>query len=197
MKIDLSNEIADKAAQAIETLGNEGKKAVAKALNRANAGVKTDASRVVRTRYNIKAGTIKESFTTGKRASSKGLMASTKSTGSRTPLIAFSASPARPGGRKPPGGVSVKVRNTRKRIPGSFVAKMKNGHVGVFKRSGDYGRNDSGDLEKIEELHTLAVPQAIEWEEKAQGKISDMTAERFDKRLDHEIGRALEKMGAR
>lgn len=197
MKIDLSSKAVDKAAQAIETLGNEGKKAVAKALNRANAGVKTDASRVVRNRYNIKAGTIKKTFETGRRASVKSLTASTRSTGSRSPLIAFSASPARPGGRKPPGGVSVKVRNSRKKIAGSFVAKMKNGHVGVFKRSGDYGRNDDGGLERIEELHTLAVPQAIEWEEKAKGKISDLAAERFDKRLDHEVGRALEKMGAK
>ncbi len=197
MKIDLSNETADKAAKVIETLGNEGKKAVAKALNRANAGTKTDAARIVRTRYNLKAGAIKKTFKIDRRANAQSLTASTRSTGSRTPLVAFGARPAMPGGRKPGGGVSVKVRNARKRVPGSFVAKMKNGHVGVFQRSGDYGRNKDNDLERITELHTLAVPQAIEWEEKAQGKISDLGAARFEKRLDHEMGRALEKMGAR
>lgn len=197
MKIDLSNKTAKKAAHIIETLGNEGRKAVARALNRANAGTKTDAARIVRTRYNIKAGIIKKSFQIGRRANSKSLMASTRSTGSRTPLVIFGASPKRPGGKKPRGGVSVKVGNTRKRVPGSFVAKMKNGHVGVFQRSGDYGRNKNGELERIEELHTLAIPQAIEWEEKAHGKISDLGAARFDKRLDHEMVRALEKMGAR
>lgn len=197
MKIDLSDQVAGKAAQVIKDLGNEGKKAVSKALNQANTGTKTDAARIVRTKYNLKAGDIKKTFEIDRRATPKSLIASTRSTGSRTPLVAFGARPAQPGGKKPPGGVSVMVGKSRKRVPGSFVAKMKNGHVGVFQRSGDYGRNQDYELEKIEELHTLAVPQAIEWEENAQGKISDLGAARFEKRLDHQVNRALEKLGAK
>jgi hypothetical protein len=197
LKIDLSNNAANKAAQAVKDLGAHGKLAVSRSLNRAIGGVKTDAAREVRERYNLKAGAIKKTFTPGKSARANSLFTSTRSIGTRSPLIAFQARPSRPGGRRPANGVSVNVRNRRKAVDGSFVARMKSGHIGVFQRSGEFGRNENNDMERIKELHTLAVPQAIEWQEGAKGQISEKAVCRFEKRIDHEVGRALEKMGAR
>ncbi len=197
MNINFSGDVAEQAAQVISTMGSHGKMAVARSLNRTTQGVKTDSARVVRDRYSIKARVVTKTFSVDQRAKSNTLTASTKSTGSRAPLIAFGARPARPGGRKPTKGVSVKVRNSRKTIDGSFVARMKNGKLGIFRRSGEFGRNQDSHLERIQEIKTLAVPQAIKWQEGAQGKIASLAAARFEKRLGHEVGRVLEKMGAR
>jgi len=50
--------------------------------------------------------------------------------GETMPVSAF------PGARQVKLGASVGINRQRKTIPGAFVAKMKSGHVGVFKRRG-------------------------------------------------------------
>lgn len=52
------------------------------------------------------------------------------------PLYEFSPSPKQPGGRRPKVGVSVRIRRDRGRVrvPGSFIARVGTGSVGVFER---------------------------------------------------------------
>lgn len=52
------------------------------------------------------------------------------------PLFAFSPSPKTPEAKRPPIGVSVRIRKDRGRVrvPGSFIAKVGSGSIGVFER---------------------------------------------------------------
>jgi hypothetical protein len=52
------------------------------------------------------------------------------------PLYAFSPSPKTPAAKRPKIGVSVRIRKDRGRVrvPGSFIAKVGNGSIGVFER---------------------------------------------------------------
>lgn len=184
--------------KALATLSGSGmNQALARAVNRAAQGVKTDASREVRKEYpGVKAGPIKKSFSV-QRATRGDLTGTARSKGTRQPLILFGARPNKPEGRRPPVGASVQVSNQRKRIRGAFAARMGSGHVGLFVRSGDYGRAGDPDLERIQELFTFAVPQAVALTEERQGAVSEGVSVRFSKTLDHEMSRFLTKMGAR
>lgn len=55
------------------------------------------------------------------------------------PLYAFSPSPKTPEAKRPPVGVSVRIRKDRGRVrvPGSFIARVGTGSVGVFARVRD------------------------------------------------------------
>jgi len=196
MEIHLSGASLEQIERALSSFGPKGKQAVARALNRALTGVKTDAGKAIRKEYpGAKAGAIKKTFDV-KKASKTHLMGMAKSKGHRQPLIAFGARPSRPGSRRPPIGASVKV-TARKRIKGAFVARTPSGHVGLFVRAGSYGRGGDAGAEKIRELFTFAVPQAAAWIEEHQGAISEGARDRFNKNLEHEMSRVMRDLGAK
>ena len=74
--------------------------------------------------------------------------------GGRTPLIAFSA-------RQTRQGVRVRIKQS-KLIKGAFIQTMPSGHKGVFWRTGKFGRRGKPKLERIEQLFSLSLPQAVE-----------------------------------
>ena len=196
MEIVIDGSGLEKMERILNSFGSRGKQAVTRALNRALAGVQTDSTKEIRQDYpGVKAGVIKKSFSV-RRATKATLIGQARSRGPRMPLIAFGARPNKPESRRPPVGASVKI-TSRKRIPGAFAARMPSGHVGLFKRTGEYGRNGDPDQERIQELFTFAVPQAVEWIEENTGVISEGARDRFAKNLDHEMDRALKELGAK
>lgn len=196
MEIHLAGSAVEKMDMVLNSFGARGKAAVVRALNRALTGVKTDSSKEIRKQYpGAKAGKIKKTFSV-KKASKTNLIGMAKSRSVREPLIHFNARPNKPGTRRPPVGASVQI-TTRKRIKGAFVARMANGHLGLFVRSGRYGRLGDPGKERIQELFTFAVPQAVKWIEENEGAISAGARERFAKNLDHEMNRVMKELGAR
>ena len=124
------------------------------ALNKAAASTRAEAVRRLRKRYpGFKAGEIRSAMVII-RATFRNPVARIRIKGARTPLIAFSA-------RQTKAGVAVRIK-TRKIIRGAFIARMPSGHTGVFWRSGRKGRRGNPKLERIEQLYTLSLPQAIE-----------------------------------
>ena len=65
----------------------------------------------------------------------------------------------------------------------AFVAQMKSGHIGIFKRTGG---SSSTDGEEIKEIMGSSVPQML-GSEKVKEKLSNETMQKFEERLDHEI----------
>lgn len=197
MEIYLRGAGVEKMERILNSFGSRGQTAVVRALNRALTGIATDAGRETKRAYpGVKVSDVKRGFYT-KRATVTSLIATAKSRGHRQPLILFGARPSKPESRRPAIGASVKVTGTRKRVPGAFAARMSSGHVGLFVRTGTMGRNDDPGQERIKELFTFAVPQAIQWIEEHQGAISDGARDRFEKTLDHEMDRIMQKLGAR
>lgn len=153
-----------------------------KALGRVSEGVKTETSREVRTRYNIKNQDIKEEV---KIRNSGGGKIKIFAKGPNLPTIKFSPSPNKPtvGKRSKPVKVAVRKGGAKKRIPGAFPAKMRSGHIGIFKRSAKKSL-------PIEEIKSPAVPVMANNRDIIK-RIEIEAEARMEKRMDHEIKQLL------
>jgi len=130
------------------------RKSIVRALNITVRGGITDASRAIRSRFNVRAGDVRRGLYV-KRASYSDaeLVASINGAAkagislyrySGRPTLAKSGGAAtattRRGGKySPPVGASflVNLAKGRSTLPGSFVARMRSGHVGIFQREAE------------------------------------------------------------
>ena len=128
VNLSITSNVAGITAQLTRIVGEQ-QKAVVRALNKTAAQARTAASQEVRSAgYNMKASAIKKSFSISK-ATGKNLVVVLRATGRPIALINFQA-------RQTKSGVSVNVKTGRKVLNHAFIATMKNGHKGVFERTG-------------------------------------------------------------
>lgn len=180
--IELTAEQIEKAERALENIPDGVPKVIVRAINRAAESARTEASRKVREKYYVKHSDVISTIKIYK-ASPADYSATIISKGHVLALPKFRVTPREP---EPKRKKSIIVRVKRGGggpLPGAFVAQMKSGHVGVFKRVGKPRL-------PIEQKYGPSVPQMLgspsvsQWiEEKAQ--------ETLEKRLDHEINRLL------
>lgn len=192
-----------KAAALLQGIDGGLEKAVRSAAGRATQHLRTNASKMVRQQYAIKAREVssannaKVSYTYN-----KGVTATVTFGGSVIPLIKFDGSgPAQPAydnSRK----VAVLTGNGWKKVhPGTparghamkgtapvkfehaFVARFGSGHVGIYSRTG--GATRSG-RDELSEIMSLSVPQMLSNED-VEKELSDQAMTKFNERLDHEI----------
>lgn len=146
-----------------------------RALNRTASSVRTEASREIRQRYNLKASVIKANMRIVKATRSR-LVAEIVATGKRIPLIEFGARAVNPWNvagrshRRRGGGVSAAVTKTRRLFKGAFIAVMPSGHRGVYLRQGE-GR-------KIRQLMGISIPKAMV-ERQVNATLAKFAAQRF------------------
>lgn len=154
-------------------------KALVRAMNKTAKGVRTDISREIRQRVNIKAGDVKDGIKLWTANSSRPSVRITIS-GNRRRLILF-------GARQTKTGVSVQVykANGRKIIPHAFISKGKgSGQENVFWRiKGGDGRLVG--RYPIRKKYGLALPEAFEWT--SREAVEAQARERLKKNLTHEI----------
>jgi hypothetical protein len=120
--------------------GAEGKRAFARAVNRAASSTRTQSSKDVRKAVNLKAADVKKGITLRRMAAREGFNgeASVTFTGRATSLYYFA-----PKDRKVKTargirmGVSVNVKGKRKLVQGAFVMTKGGITRGIFKRQGD------------------------------------------------------------
>ncbi|MDR3353688.1 MAG: phage tail protein [Synergistaceae bacterium] len=159
-------------------------KAIARAINRAVEGARTDAVKAVCELYEIKPVAVRKTIQI-QRATPKKLKAIIFSTGSTIGLYNFFVSP-----KKPPKQKGVKVSNrktviagvkfgTRAEFPGGFIARMKSGHKGIWRRTGETTENG---LPEIKEFFGLSVPQML-----GNDKVLDFIRHRANRRLHKEL----------
>lgn len=179
--------------QLLEQFGGLVRPAVQRALNRAADSLPKYITAGILREYHLPQSRVRGTFTV-RKASLSELLAVVTSASGGVPLYLFGARPSQPG-RRPPGGVQVDVMG-RKPVPGSFVARMKSGHIGVFMRSGESPRLP------MHELFGPSVPKMIEQLDLRTGErfTDDIAAEadrRFEARVGHEVDRLLVQLGAR
>lgn len=75
---------------------------------------------------------------------------------------------------------------------GAFVARMKSGHTGIFKRTGGVTSDGS---DEIMEIMGGSIPQMLGHENVAQ-RVTDEAYEVFEKELNEEVYRILYGSGA-
>lgn len=87
--------------------------------------------------------------------------------------------------RQTAGGVTFAGKGgVRQLIPGAFIAKMPTGHVGVFKRTGTFGRRGDPKLEKIKERYAVSIAHVFDQHRAA---VLEVMRQAFEKNLDHEL----------
>ncbi len=146
------------------------------------------------------------------------LTAEIKIKGDRLPLIGFAPQPNQPfsGGVRQPQTIDI---TTRKEVhqsaahPGeyAFVAKMASGHIGVFERSGTFGRvprrglvkqtgtgfkiniGKTAKLERIEEMFTGSIAQ-MEQSSRVEPQVSARLTEQLRVNAEKEYGREVRKI---
>lgn len=182
--IDLTASIA-KANLALSHIKDGAPKAINTTLNRTIEGMRTEITKRVTERYDIKAKPVRDSIKLQKSSIST-LRAAVTGAGSPIPLINFRVTPNKPGKQKPGTVLRVSVKKSGgKPVPNAFIAKTSSGHVGVFQR---VGKNRM----PIKQLYGPSVPQMM-GEPGIQEQVMENANERFASRIDHEIGRLLEK----
>lgn len=157
----------------------EVRRVIVRALNRTADGVRTDAFRKIRETYNVtnkalrgndrRAGAIAI-----RRANDNHLIAVVTASGNPLPLSGFAP-------RETRKGVSISVRKgVRKVLAGSFIARMKSGHVGVFMRR-------AAKRLPIDEKYTVDFAHMFGAKD-VQAAIEPLARGRFDAELDRQIG---------
>lgn len=172
-------------------------KAASRAINKTLTSTRAYMVKVVRADYAVKARDVRSELDIQKATWSH-LTGRVHGSGSPgIPLLQFARMKRVPstrrlksGGYTPKVGVPVLIRKDRGKMAarGVFLARMKSGHVGAFKRTGE-GR-------KIKEAYGPS-PIKILASERYDAQIDDFAGETFEKNLQHEADFVLRKMGLR
>jgi hypothetical protein len=191
--VELNLDLADLRRQVknvYRDIGPEGlERATYRALNHSTRKAKVQASRYARKKMRLKSAEIKKQIKVG--LARKGKLHSS---------LGASSSPMRvkdfPHGQRRKG-VSVGISpGKRKTIKRAFVARMRNGHQGVFAR-GRYRQGQGFDFDRkgkpdnrnrITQLMTTSVPQKLD-DRELQPILLRTLQENFPKRLSHLLGR--------
>lgn len=186
-------------------------KAVRAAMSRAVSHMRSENVKAVRERYAIKAANIRdEENVKVSYTYENGVQAHISFSGRRIPLYRFDgAAPLNPtqdtsktidalvGGewRTTHPGVAAQGHVLKDTAPTkfdeAFVARMKNGHTGIFERTG--GSTSSG-KDELRELFGPSVPKMLE-QENVREKLTEDAMQIFNERLDHEVQRILNGWG--
>jgi hypothetical protein len=92
-------------------------------------------------------------------------------------------------------GVRVRVNATSgfKLLPSAFMRRLSTGHLGVFQRTGTFGRRGNPKLERIRELWTTRISDAMS-DVGAVDKVQTKAMERFGAVFEKNLERELAKM---
>lgn len=174
------------------------------AMSKAVARLQRSNVKAVRERYAISASNIRENENVQVSYTyANGVQASVRFGGQRIPLYRFDgASPSQPtrdtSERLPvmtgddhwrlmypsvPASGHVLKGTSPTQFESAFVARMGNGHVGIFERTGGMTSNDKDELE---ELFGPSVPQML-GSETVEKALVDDAMKGFEKDLDHNV----------
>lgn len=170
LKLDLRE-----TRQAFRKLKTNAPKAVMRALNRTMENVQTVAVRSVAADLGLRQADIREALEI-QRATPANLRVRLIARGARIPLIAFGARGPEPS-RGKGSGVTYRLPGGRGRVPTGFIATMRSGHRGVFKRIA------RARLPIVE----LKGPSVVQSFTKQLAAMQARAAEQLPKNLEHEV----------
>jgi hypothetical protein len=191
--IELTAEQIARAEAALNHIPGAVQKAASSAINRAAQSAMTEAARKARETYYIRHKDVLDTMKIY-RATPSDLSAMVVSRGSVIALSRFRITPRKPQpsraakARWGKGRAAALVARVKKGEGGpikrAFMARVKSGHLGVFRRT-------SKSRYPVEHLHGPSVPQMLGSRSVSEA-VEQRAMEQLDKRLDHEIKRALE-----
>ncbi len=162
----------------LDALGADAPRAVVRALNRTAASVQTQAVRALATEVGLKQTEVRKAMAV-RQATRDRPTAAVIVTGKRIPLLAFGARATRK-------GITYRIgTGGRKLVPSGFLATMRSGHRGAFKRKGKRRL-------PIAELFGPSLPH-VAVKAKIMGALRSHAATLLGKNLEHETGFLLSR----
>lgn len=199
--IEISIEDMKKAQKILAGIPKGAERVFSNAINRGLSHTKTQAFKEVKQVYAVKQSQLNGATVTRlQKANTGSLTGYIKFSGVKIPLYQFSVSHS---------GSGEKVRARLKKgswtaFDHAFVAQMKNGHIGIFERTGVQGIRDrlgrakskrgNKHTEKIEEIMGLSGAQMVGNGEIVE-KLTKKAQEKVNERVEHEINRILNGYG--
>lgn len=181
--IEFTAEQIDRAERLLGHIPGAAPKAMARAINRATESARTEAARKVRSMYYITQKDVKSTIKVYP-ASPGDLSALVVSRGNLIALTKFRITPKKPQPKRKSDIIVRVKRGSGGPVKKAFVAKMKSGHTGVFRRAGKQRY-------PINQMYGPSIPEMI-GNPTVTGWVEEKARERLDQRLEHEIKRALE-----
>lgn len=181
---------AGQAERALDQLGKRAPAVIARVLNRTATSVKAVMAREIAKDIGLPVGPIKDELKVRLAIpEDQDIRARISVSGAQIPLSKFHASGPLPSRGR--GTVSARIGGSRKRYEGAFLARMRSGHIGVFRRKGASSRKSRGAWSPnlpIVELKGPSLPHVFAKYAPvgiARGQ------EQLVKNLEHEVGFAL------
>ncbi|NTU28854.1 hypothetical protein HPY27_01595 [Brevibacillus sp. HB1.1] len=184
------------AIRQLRRVQSDSSKALSSALNRTIHGVGTEATKKTKERFFVKTADVKGTIRI-RNAAPENLEATMTAKSTNLPLMRFKTNPGKVPMRRPTATKSAVRRAGLAPVHGAFIARMRSGHVGVFKRMRSWrhkkvtrnGRTYWSGL-PIRELYGPSVPGMV-GSLKVVDHVEQEAKRRMETRLDHEINRLL------
>jgi hypothetical protein len=183
------------AERAFKRLHDRAPLAIMRALNRSIASARTAVASPIAKDLGMKVGDARDRIAI-REARLDTLVAQLRASAQRIPLIEFKATgpePSRGRGR----GVTSRLKGGTSRIPDAFIATMRSGHRGVFKRvnlaspPGALTRKGPGAWSKNLPIYQLVGPSIVHVFEKFAPLAIARAEEQLKKNLAHELRFAM------
>jgi len=195
--IEVNQGQIDRIGALLHNVKNGPERVLKDALNRGLSSVRTHSVRQISKTYNITQKDLKaESTIYLRKVTGNDLAGEIAFSGMRIPLYKFNVTPKVPEGNRP---VSASVLKSNAPTPFSdaFVARMSNGHIGVFERTGMQGIAsrlvDNGESKHTESIRELFGPATAQMASNTvvTSKAEQMAMQVIDRRIEHTIDRIL------
>lgn len=173
-----------------------------RAVNRTGQNVKAESVRLVRADYNVKAGEVNKLLRLQRANASDpdNIEASVIGKGPPgLPMLSFvkgrkkapSTRRTKGGGCTPRIGIAVQVRRDKgkKTLKGGFIARMKSGKVGVFKRRGGKAKTGKDAIKSVYGPSPIGALDSGRFDQ----RLEEYTSEQLEKNLTNQVKQLLAK----
>lgn len=194
--IEIDEKNLKKAQELLKGIEKGVERAATSAINHSLGKAKTKLKKKITAEYYIKSSDIEKTLSI-KKANFSNLTGTISSRSRRTsfPKVKLKKSgTSLLAGVKKSNGISV-MKGKSELFGKPFIAKMRNGHIGVFqrtirKRNGIGIKKSKEQQNPIKELYTISIPQ-MAGDKGVQKYIEEETSKIVNERFEHEIDRIL------
>lgn len=192
MQIDIGRDKISK--KILKQLGDKSLRASVDATNRALAGMRTDATRLIVAESGLNRKSVFSAFTVIKSSVHSSQNGRVDIVGNPVGLVKFKHNPKKPMTGKTRRGVRVSIGQKTIVFRHAFVAVMPNGHVGIFERQRGV-KTESGKT-KIQELFGPSIPQFAA-RRHIVSVVQEKAQQRYATRFTQQLERWLQQTGAK
>jgi len=186
--IQITSEQIDRVNLILSGIPGGAQKAFSSVIRRANSTVKAETVRQITSTYAISAQNARSGGNIQARVqkSDGGVVGTVSFAGYKLPLYRFNVSPTLPIQRATVKAAVMKG-NAQTPFTHAFIARMKNGHTGMFER-------ETGSSFPVTEFMAQSTAQMAGNDEVLE-HVSEKAQETINKRIEHEITRILNGYG--